>query len=44
MQDVVIQDVADFFIDHAISDNLGIIANAHLAFADNLEKVKYQHI
>ena len=39
LQDVVIEDVADFFVDHAISDNLGIIANSHLAFADQLPAV-----
>lgn len=28
------RDVAAFFLDHAISDNVGPIANAHLALAD----------
>jgi hypothetical protein len=27
-------DVAEFFVNHAINDNLGIIANSHLAMAD----------
>ncbi len=27
-------DVANFFVDHAVSDNLGIIANSHLAMTD----------
>lgn len=35
-------DVAQFFVDHAISDNLGIIANAHLAWADASELVSIQ--
>ena len=39
MQEVMIQDVADFFVDHAMSDNLGIIANAHLAMADQAAEV-----
>lgn len=26
--------MAGFFVDHALSDNLGVIANAHLALAD----------
>ena len=39
LQDVVIQDVADFFVDHAVSDNLGVIANAHLALADQSKDV-----
>ena len=32
-------DVVEFFINHAISDNLGIIANSHLALADHSPKV-----
>ena len=43
LQEVVIQDVADFFVDHAISDNLGIIANAHLAMADQAVDVSCSH-
>ena len=40
MQDVEISDVATFFVDHAISDNLGVIANSHLAWADISELVR----
>ena len=39
MQDVLISDVAEFFVDHAISNNLGIIANAHLAMSDSSREV-----
>lgn len=45
VQAVTIKDVADFFVDHAVSDNLGIIANAHLAMADASEDVRTeQHL
>ena len=39
LEKVTIKDVADFFVDHAINDNLGIIANAHLALCDQSERV-----
>ena len=39
LQPVEMADVVEFFINHAISDSLGIIANAHLALADQLPKV-----
>jgi hypothetical protein len=39
VQNVTMPDVADFFVNHAISDHLGIIANAHLALADQSPKV-----
>jgi len=34
MQFVEMADVAKFFVNHAVSDNLGKIANAHLAMCD----------
>ncbi len=40
LQPVDMADVAGFFVDHAISDNLGIIANAHLAMADQAAEVR----
>ena len=39
MQPVEVADVAEFFVNHAVSDNLGIIANAHLATADQADEV-----
>ncbi|KAG0237883.1 hypothetical protein BGW41_008309 [Actinomortierella wolfii] len=34
--DITIRDVQSFFVQHAVSNNLGIIANAHLSFSDQL--------
>lgn len=34
--DVTIRDILKFFVQYAVSDNLGLIANAHLAQSDQL--------
>ncbi|KAF9351754.1 hypothetical protein BGX34_000383, partial [Mortierella sp. NVP85] len=34
---VTIHDIKRFFVQYAVSDNLGVIANAHLALSDQLE-------
>ena len=36
MQRIVVDNVIDFFVDYIKIDNLGIIANAHVVFADKL--------
>ncbi|KAK3827571.1 MAG: RNA dependent RNA polymerase-domain-containing protein [Benniella sp.] len=36
-KDVTIHDIKKFFVQYAVSDNLGVIANAHLALSDQLE-------
>ncbi|KAF9972082.1 hypothetical protein BGZ73_004836 [Actinomortierella ambigua] len=36
--DITIRDVQSFFVQHAVANNLGLIANAHLAFSDQLPK------
>ncbi|KAG0375659.1 hypothetical protein BGX24_008794 [Mortierella sp. AD032] len=35
--DVTIRDLLKFFVQYAVSDNLGLIANAHLALSDQLQ-------
>ncbi|KAF9133051.1 hypothetical protein BGW39_010741 [Mortierella sp. 14UC] len=35
--DVTIRDILKFFVQYAVSDNLGLIANAHLALSDQLQ-------
>ncbi|KAI8354901.1 RNA-dependent RNA polymerase [Mortierella sp. GBAus27b] len=37
-KDVTILDIKKFFVQYAVSDNLGVIANAHLALSDQLAK------
>ncbi|GJJ78907.1 RNA-dependent RNA polymerase [Entomortierella parvispora] len=36
--DVTIADIQKFFVQYAVSNNLGVIANAHLALSDQLEE------
>jgi len=36
-KDVTIHDIKKFFVQYAVSDNLGVIARAHLALSDHLE-------
>ena len=36
-KDVTIHDIKKFFVQYDVSDNLGVIANAHLALSDQLE-------
>ncbi|KAI7818038.1 RNA dependent RNA polymerase-domain-containing protein [Gamsiella multidivaricata] len=36
--DVTIHDIKKFFVQYAVSNNLGVIANAHLALSDRLEE------
>ncbi|KAI8604267.1 RNA dependent RNA polymerase-domain-containing protein [Dissophora ornata] len=37
-EDVTIRDIKKFFVQYAVSNNLGVIANAHLALSDSLEE------
>ncbi|KAG0093757.1 hypothetical protein BGZ93_001926 [Podila epicladia] len=37
-KDVTIHDIKKFFVQYAVSNNLGVIAHAHLAWSDRLEE------
>ncbi|KAG0046109.1 hypothetical protein BGZ83_008704 [Gryganskiella cystojenkinii] len=37
-KDVTISDIQRFFVQYAVANNLGVIANAHLALSDRLEE------